>query len=48
MPQEIEDFTKYPLFTPTATEAVACVRDCTCDTRFSQPVQNAINKRLKR
>ncbi|XP_005111816.1 protein ecdysoneless homolog [Aplysia californica] len=46
IPQATEDFEKYPLFTPTPAEAVTCVRDCTCDTRSSQAVQNCINKKL--
>lgn len=46
IPQSPEEIAKFPLFTPTLIEAVTCVRDCTCDTRCSQAVQNLINKRL--
>ncbi|CAL1530846.1 unnamed protein product [Lymnaea stagnalis] len=46
IPQSSEEFAKFPVFTPTLTEAVACIRDCTSGTRCSQAVQDLINKRL--
>ncbi|CAG5121664.1 unnamed protein product [Candidula unifasciata] len=46
IPQTAEESSRYPLFTPTVAEAVACVRDCACETRCSQAVQNMLNKRL--
>ncbi|GFO04241.1 sgt1-like protein [Plakobranchus ocellatus] len=46
IPESPEDYTKFPMFTPSLREAVACVRDCTSLTRCSQAVQNHIKKRL--
>ncbi|KAI8742151.1 protein SGT1 [Biomphalaria glabrata] len=48
IPQSPEEFASLPLFTPTLAEAVACVRDCTSDTRCNQSIQNLINKRLSK
>ncbi|GFS21231.1 protein ecdysoneless homolog [Elysia marginata] len=48
IPESPDDFSKFPMFTPSQTEAVACVRDCTSLTRCSQAIQNLINKKLSR
>lgn len=48
IPESPDDFSKFPMFTPTHLEAIACVRDCTRLTRCSQPIQDLINKRLTR
>ncbi|KAH9492818.1 hypothetical protein Btru_024789 [Bulinus truncatus] len=48
IPQSPDEFAAFPLFTPTLSEAVACVRDCTSDTRCNQAIQNLINRRLSK
>ena len=48
MPHNTGEVSTFPLFTPTVEEAVAFVRNPNLNTRASQPIQDALSRRLNR